>query len=84
MKSLINRYILGKPLELDADSFKDEAVWEKLISLSSKEWKSDFNEQYIIHLLSNFDVDKLVFTNNIYTPIKRSPSKSPMAYESDR
>jgi hypothetical protein len=44
MKSLFNRYVLGKPLELDAESFKDDSIWEKIIAISNKEWKDEFNE----------------------------------------
>ena len=68
MKSLFNKYVLGKELDLNADSFKDETIWQKIVDLSKREWEKQFNEAYILHLLSNFDLEKLIFKNNILRP----------------
>lgn len=65
VKNYFNWYVLGKELELDADSFKDDSIWERLVQVSLKEWNKDFNEAYILHLLSNFDTDRLIFNKNI-------------------
>jgi hypothetical protein len=61
MKNLFNKFVLGKDDKITSDSYKDDAVWERLVTLSCKEWEEDFNEEYILDLLSNFDSDKLVF-----------------------
>lgn len=36
MKSLYNKYVLGKELELEPDSFKDEVIWGKITELSMR------------------------------------------------
>lgn len=61
VKNLFNQYVLRKDLELDPESFRDDSIWGKLMQVSLKEWNNEFNEGYIMHLLSNFDTDQLIF-----------------------
>lgn len=55
MKNMFNKFVLGRDEKIDSESYKDDAVWDKLVELSIKEWEEEFNENYIIGLLSNFD-----------------------------
>ena len=67
MKNFWQKYIpvsIGD-LSLDPDSFRDETIWERIIEYSNKEWEKGFNEQYIMHLLTNFDSEKLIFNKKV-------------------
>ena len=52
---MFNKFVLGRDEKIDSESYKDDEVWDRLVRLSSKEWELDFNESYIMGLLSTFD-----------------------------
>ncbi len=65
---MINR-LIWKAQKFNSDSFKDDAVWEKIVEVACKEWQDDFNEDFVGNLLQNFDSEKLVFKQTeITTP----------------
>ena len=39
--------MFGKEAPITSESFKEDAVWERLINLSCKEWEEDFNENFV-------------------------------------
>ncbi len=73
MRTFIKKYLptTVEDLNLDPDEFKDDTIWEKIIDYSNKEWKKEFNEQYIMHLITNFDSDRLIFNNKIFDTVDR-------------
>lgn len=58
----------------------DEGVWEQIVTLSRKEWEDNFNDDYINHLLSNFNLEKLIFESKDFKqPFYEAP---PLVYTS--
>lgn len=47
--------MFGREQPINSESFKDDAVWERIINLSSKEWEREFNEHFVNQLLASFD-----------------------------
>jgi hypothetical protein len=66
MLSFIDKLVTSREMKIDSESYKDERVWDKLVEISLKEWEQDFNESYIMGLLSNFDQENLVFKNSFF------------------
>ena len=67
--------VTSRDLELDADSFKDESVWERIIDHSNKDWLNEFNEEFVMHLITNFDSEKLIFKHKIFEDSETSKYK---------
>ena len=61
MKNLLSKFIYRNGDTITSESFKDDAVWEKLIKLSTKEWEEEYNDEFVQNLLSTFDPEKLIF-----------------------
>ena len=64
-------------MEFDADSFREDGVWDKIIEHSNKNWVHErLNEDYIMHLITNFDSEKLIFNNKIFGQEEEELTKS--------
>jgi len=78
MKNMLSKFIYRNGEVITSESFKDDSVWERLISLSTKEWEGEYNDEFVQNLLSTFDPEKLIFRQStLNTPSRESACSTP-------
>lgn len=75
---MLSKFIYRNGEVITSESFKDDSVWERLISLSTKEWEGEYNDEFVQNLLSTFDPEKLIFRQStLNTPSRESACSTP-------